>query len=134
MATSKQTVLAFDPKEDARSIEHYRRERSFWQELALIDLDKGKVIASIRFYGSGPTIYCVAWIWPSNLPSARGYGKAGGYGYHKASAAMAEALNAAGVKLALDIGGRGEGVMQEALTALAAHLEIARPYVHHAHA
>jgi len=133
-----QTVTKFRPETDRRNIESYRKERSFYKAISLIDLDKGQEVASVRFYGPASTVYCVAWLfvdgYADNLTSARGYGKASGGGYHKESAAMSEALQAAGVRLAEPIEGRGDGVMREALQALAAHLGIARPYIHHAHA
>lgn len=128
-----QTVLDFTPKTDSRNIESYRREKSFWQEFALLDLDNGETRVSVRFYGANATVYCVVWLW-GNDQSARGYGKAGGYGYHKSSAAMAEAFKAAGVVLKEDIGGRGDSAMNEALQAFAKHAGITRPHIHHSHA
>ena len=131
-----QSVIDFSPREDKRNIEHFRRENSFWKEVSLIDLDTGTSAAEARFYGSGQTVYCVIWIhgWHYHTESARGYGKAGGYGYHKPSAALSAALKAAGVTLEESIAGRGDEVMKEAMRALAADLGIARPYVHEAHA
>ncbi|MGV1944852.1 MULTISPECIES: hypothetical protein [unclassified Agrobacterium] len=132
-----QTVTTFTPATDRRNIESYRRERSFYKAISLIDLDKGQEVASVRFYGPNSTVYCVTWLFVDGyraLTSARGYGKASGGGYHKESAAMSEALQAAGVRLAEPIEGRGDGAMRESLQALAAHLGIARPYINHAHA
>lgn len=132
-----QTVTTFTPATDRRNIENYRRERSFYKAISLIDLDKGQEVASVRFYGPSSTVYCVAWLFVDgyrNLTSARGYGKASGGGYHKESAAMSEALQAAGVRFAEPIEGRGDGAMRDALQTLATHLGIARPYIHHAHA
>lgn len=126
-------VISFTPATDARNIAHYRREKSFWQSYSLIDLDAGKEVASVRFYGSGETVYCVAWFW-GEIEGARGYGKACGYGYHKASAAMAEALQAAGFRFDGSIGGVGETAMKDALLAIAAHVGIARTMIHYAHA
>lgn len=125
-----QTVTSFIPRTDSRNIASYRRENSFWKSLSLIDLDAGKEVASVRFYGANAAVYCVAWI----NGDARGYGKAGGYGYHKPSAAMSEALLRAGVHLDQSIDGVGDGAMIDALEALATFMGIKRPYVHHAHA
>jgi len=133
-------LLDFSPREDKRNIASFRRESSFWKSLSLIDLDAGREVASVRFYGAAQTVYCVAWIWHLGaygygdpIYSARGYGKAGGYGYHKPSAAMQEALNAAGMTFDQDIAGRGDGLMEDALRALADHLGIKRPMVLAAH-
>lgn len=135
-------TLTFTPRESAKRIDSYRRESSFWAEHALIDLDMGACVAMVRFYGSAATVYCVVWIsaWRHGFPAAgstascRGCGKAGGYGYHKASAAMQEALLDAGFTLSDDIAGRGDGAMREALESMAKLFGIARPYIHHAHA
>lgn len=128
------TVTAFKPATDSRNIEYYRRESSFWRGVKLLDLDTGKTAVDVRFYGKSATIYCVVWIWHDALTdSARGYGKAGGYGYHKASAAMAEALQRAGVTLSRDIGGVGDSAIESALNALAVYIDIKRPLIVTAH-
>ena len=139
------TTFAFSPRESRKNIASYRREASFWREMSLIDLDKGKDVVNVRFYGSGATVYCVAWfsLWTYDFPGAelcggtascRGMGKAGGYGYHKASAAMQEALEDAGITLPADIAGVGDEAMRDALLALAKHVGIERPFIHTAHA
>lgn len=127
-----QKVMSFPPREDPRNIASYRRESSFWKEIALIDLDEGECRASVRFYGSGSVVYCVAWFWGRDK-SCRGYGKAGGYGYHKPSAAMEEALKAAGCVLAEPIDGRGDSAMRDAMLAIADYFGISRPYLHLSH-
>lgn len=135
-----QTVTAFKPRESTKNMASYRREKSFWKELSLIDLDKGQSVANVRFYGAGSTLYCVTWfhLWGYGKHeydrSCRGMGKAGGYGYHKASAAMQEALQDAGFSFGASFSGVGDEAMQEALQAIAAHIGIARPMIHHAHA
>lgn len=119
------------PRESTKSMDHYRREKSFFQQWSLIDLNKGNDVVNVRFYGAAQTVYCVTWfhLWPYGFEgTCRGCGKAGGYGYHKASAAMQEALTDAG-----SIGGRGETAMQEALEVIAAHCGIARFLIHKAH-
>lgn len=120
-------IISFNPTEDARNIYSYRREKSFDSQLSLIDLDKGREIACVRFYQPDEVVYCVVWI-DSDKP-ARGYGKAGGGGYHKRSAAMSEALARAGVVLSEPINGCGDSAMDAALEALAHHMGAARPLI-----
>ena len=89
-------------------------------ELAQLDIYEGKS-------RNASTVYASAWVkacgdWRS------GRGSAGGYGYCKASAAAAEALQAAGVRLTStdaegrerrsDIGGAGESAIFAALFAV----------------
>lgn len=135
-------VLKFAPRESKRKVLSYRRENSFNLQWSLIDLDMGKEVASVRFYGAGNTVYCVAWfsLWRHGFPKAGetgsclGCGKAGGYGYHRVSAAMDEALEDAGFVLSESISGVGESAMKKALEAIALHVGIARPMIHQAHA
>ena len=135
-------TLTFSPRESTKKIESFRKEKAFDSEHALIDLDTGKTVATVRFYWPGQTAYCVIWVsvWPHGSTGAgatgscRGCGKAGGYGYHKASAAMQEALQDAGFTLSEPIGGHGDSAMREALEAMARLFNIARPLIHRAHA
>jgi hypothetical protein len=71
-------------------------------------------VIDCRFYGSGSRVYCCVWL---NFPSSKrhpdgihvsGGGYAGGYGYDKKSAALASALEQAGVKLPWSLSGTGE--------------------------
>ena len=89
-------------------------------ELAQVDIYEGRS-------RNASTVYASAWIRGArDCPS--GSGSAGGYGYHKASAAAAEALRAAGVRLIstdaegrerpADIGGAGESAIIAALFAV----------------
>jgi hypothetical protein len=64
-------------------------------------------------------VYVSVWIHGADGHFSSGSGNAGGGGYHKASAALAEALESAGVELSQHIGGMGDGAMREALTATA---------------
>ena len=95
-------------------------------ELAHLDVYEGKSRHASTVYAS---VWVVAW----NLVKAcdewrSGRGSAGGYGYCKASAAAAEALAAAGVRLTstdaggrerpADIGGAGESAIFAALFAV----------------
>lgn len=59
-------------------------------------------IVTCRFYmgrsASASVVYCSLWVHGSNFYTA-GHGQAGGYGYHKQSAAGAEAIRSAGIQL-----------------------------------
>lgn len=128
-------VKSYNPKTDKRNISAFRKEKRFFAEFALIDLDKGVAVIKSRIYNTNTTSYCVTWINGSDTRSAaRGYGKAGGSGYHKDSAAMGEALASCGVELVESICGRGESAMKDALRTMAGELGIARPMVYYSHA
>jgi len=87
--------------------------------------------------GASP-IYCSIWVrgqkevredsrgeYLSSGFHTSGRGQANGYGYHKASAAVAAAIESVGIKLinddgkGIDIGGVGDSAITDALTAIA---------------
>lgn len=72
--------------------------------------------------GAGP-VYCSVWITdPNGVLNTSGRGVATGYGYHKCSQALEEALENAGVQLPFNIGGRGDTTMTDAFLAIAKKL------------
>ena len=64
------------------------------------------------------TVYASVWINTSEVHTS-GKGKAGGYGYHKESAAIAAAIESAGITLDTGISGVGDCAIREALKAIA---------------
>jgi hypothetical protein len=48
---------------------------------------------------SASVVYASVWAFGNGKDSVSGYGTAGGYGYHKESAAIANAINSAGIEL-----------------------------------
>jgi hypothetical protein len=90
-------------------------------------------VATVRVYWPASTAYACVWL---NLKDsyAVGKGKAGGYGYDKESAAISEALESAGIKLAHSIQGVGEQAIKGALVALAEYAGLTNYTVAIAHA
>lgn len=134
-------------------IKQNRKEKHFYNEYAVLVSykDAGHVanyngynimrnIITARIYvTSGGTFYACVWINSATRKnrmsiSLSGGGKAGGYGYHKASAALEHALNDAKIRLSESIGGRGEGAMFEALSAVAKAMGYKKFHIHNAHA
>ena len=111
-----------------------RRENGFYREIAVLDPKTGRAFVTARIYWPGETAYCALWI--SNGDRwGRGQGKAGGGGYHKPSAALAEAIRDAGVKLSKSISGVGDAAMADACAAIARAVTGKRRFiVHVAHA
>ena len=116
---------------------NYARKKETVETLSLIASVDGELreVCDARFYmsrsadGASP-VYCSIWVFGKNV-SVSGSGRASGYGYHKLSAALADALNSAGIELfgdvygrvekkeRADIGGVGEEAMRGALLAVA---------------
>lgn len=82
---------------------------------------------TLRLYATEAKHYCCLWINDncSWVKAARdsyyrlGSGSAGGYGYHRASAAAQEAIYNAGIELSEDIDGRGDYAIEEAVRSIA---------------
>lgn len=131
-----QAVLKFTPRQP-EGIYRHRKENKFAESYSLIDLDSGKSIVDVRFYYTNSRAYCCLWVHiqrPEGYISARGSSYAGGYGYHRASAAMDRALREAGFEFGNSISGVGESAMRDALQAIANYFELNRIMIHHAHA
>ena len=99
---------------------------SVWRRLEIggyaIALQEGELreVITVKFAypkdGAG-RLHCALWYSYAGH-TIHGYGCAGGYGYHKQSAAMADALRDMGFIDADDISGRGQTAMLDALRAL----------------
>ena len=89
---------------------------------------------TVRWYmsrsgdGASP-VHCSLWIHCSPY-YVSGRGKAGGYGYHKASAAFQDACDSAGIELSQPVDGRGDESVREAMFAIGAALGFERAELH----
>lgn len=93
-----------------------------------------KTPVELRLYGTGNKNYACLWINDTKSNThISGSGSAGGYGYHRPSAAAWEAINNAGIELSEDIAGRGDGAIESAVKAIAEALGYFNPFVFHAH-
>ena len=100
---------------------NFNRDKMLTTAIVATDKTTGRKIVDCRVYigksSSSATVYCSIWIYGGQLYN--GLGKAGGGGYHKASAAMYEALHNAGWATSEAISGRGDGAMRDAAVAVA---------------
>ena len=95
-----------------------------WNVIVNSDDGLKNIITARCYMGRSPsasTVYASIWIYDEKHHTS-GTGKAGGYGYHKASAAISEAIRSAGITLSEDISGRGDNAIEESLEAIAATL------------
>lgn len=84
-------------------------------------------VITVRFYmgrsRNASTVYASIWAQSRDGKThLAGHGSAGGYGYHKESAALEEAMHSAGVTLDAHFGGCGDRAAQCAIEALARKL------------
>lgn len=116
-------ILEITPKEGL-NINH-RKEKNFMHSYILVicEDNKMKEIAEMRIYGTNAMNYACLWVHDSkNDIYCNGSGRAGGYGYHRPSAAASDAFLKAGIKLSESISGRGGQMIGISLNALAKHL------------
>lgn len=114
-----------------------RKEKGFVSQYTIAAISKGLMFTPViaRFYSTPSRSYCCIWLCASHKDIyLSGGGKAGGYGYHRASQALYEALSDCGVTLDADIAGRGDTAMRDALVAVAQALGFRNPYIFEAHA
>jgi hypothetical protein len=109
----------------------HRRENGFTKGYKLFNR-KQEQIADVRIYWGSSRCYAVIWV------SHKGYylsgsGFAGGYGYHKESAALSEAIQSAGIKLSERISGRGSQAMEDALKSIGKAFRYRNLHLVHVH-
>jgi len=133
----------YDPTAKTKFTTSHRNEnKCYFDEYSIIDPtprenDYNPHIArspiTARIYGSGNRNYCCIWVNASPLHTS-GSGYAGGYSYHRPSAALEAAIDNAGFTLSENISGVGAQAMEQALLAIAECIGIKNPLLHHAHA
>jgi hypothetical protein len=126
----------YDPAAPTKFTTSHRKEgKCYFSSMQVIDLaaapfhdGSAHAVICARLYGTGKMNFAALWInhAPGNLHTS-GTGSAGGYGYHRPSAALGEAIRNTGFELSESISGRGESAMREALLAIAAAIGIERP-------
>jgi len=121
---------------DGINAKSHRRENNFMEQYTGFVLIDGELreIVTLRIYGTNAKNY--ACLWYNNIAEwASGSGSAGGYGYHRPSAAAQEAFDTAGVTLSECISGRGDSAIREAVEALAkAMFPRKKIFIHKSHA
>ena len=103
---------------------NHRKEKNFYMQYSGLVWDGEKIreAVTLRLYSTDARSYCCVWIGNNHDFHTSGSGYAGGYGYHRGSAAAAEAIEAAGYDLDEDIAGRGRSMVREAVEAIAESL------------
>lgn len=108
---------------------HRKEGKCFFSSYSIIDLsgeryghDKrlANSAVELRLYGTGNQNFACLWVNHSKAEiHTQGSGRAGGYGYHRPSAAAQEAIGNAGFDLDESISGVGDSAIEEAMVAVA---------------
>lgn len=115
---------------------NYSQDKETISKFVIVDKTTERTIVDCRLYmgrsSNSSTMYASIWVSIKDLKKPKtwqyagtsGTGSAGGYGYHKSSAAVQDALTRAGIELYKDkerqfIDGVGDYAIREALLAVA---------------
>lgn len=107
MKTKQSYMKAVMPPASVSNARNYGGEKELIRGIKLIDKKTERVIVDARWYmgksANALTVYCSMWCMGRGVyeaaHSTSGKGTASGYGYHKASAALASAITSAGITL-----------------------------------
>lgn len=126
-------VVSFVPSQDMPRAYRDREEKHFYTGYKVFCIVDGKMEELIDARLGATDSCCYASVWLECFYSdydyackngrARGAGKAGGYGYHRASAALESAFSRAGMKFSVGCSGQGESMMQDCLLAAGEYLK-----------
>lgn len=98
----------------------YRKDKidkSYQMVVSGVLPNRARVVVDLRLYSTTSRVFACLWVRDAEGHSGSGY--AGGYGYHKQSAAAAEAIYNAGIDLSESISGVGESAIERAMIAIA---------------
>lgn len=122
----KQAIISITKQDNGKN---YGGEKETVNSYSLVVLQDdgtlGEIVSAVVYMGRSRTaskVYASVWLgcYERSVHTS-GTGSAGGYGYHKVSAAVGDAFASAGVELAQDIKGRGTRAIYDALKAIAEH-------------
>lgn len=126
-------VISFVPSQDMNISYRERQEKHFYNGYKVVTIVNGEMVELVdaRLGATNNCHYASVWLnvhycdnnYYNNCGSARGTGKAGGYGYHRASAALDSALRRAGMRFSVGCSGMGESAMRDCLLAAGEYLK-----------
>ena len=129
----------YDPAAKTSYTTSHRRESAgLHQEFSMLIPSQyrpgeAQSIVTLRLYWPDSVFYACLWV-NADPVHTQGSGKAGGYGYCKASSAAGQAIRNAGFQLEHDIDGVGLNAIRDAMKALAVELGHPEALLHEAYA
>lgn len=115
-------VISFEPKQNMNRTIRDREEKHIYRGYKVVCIDGGdlRTLVEVRIGTTDSAHY--ACIWLDGKEWAYGSGKAGGYGYERASVAVENAFHSAGMRFDTAFGGYGRLMMEEAIKAAGEYL------------
>jgi hypothetical protein len=95
-----------------------RKESNYIGQYTLLDRASCSVYGELRFYATPSRSYACFWLFGREKGCICGGSFAGGYGYHRKSAAAERAFRVAGITLDQSISGVGDAAIREALLSI----------------
>ncbi len=133
-------VVAFNPAQDMPASYRERQEKHFYNGYKVVTIVNNEMVELVdaRLGATDNCHYASVWLnvryydnnYYNTCGSARGAGKAGGWGYHKASAALDSAFRRAGMRFSVGCNGMGESMMRDCLLAAGEYLKPANAKVY----
>ena len=126
-------VVSFVPAQDMPASYRERQQKHFYNGCKVVTIvnDQMETLVDARFGGTVNCHYVSVWLntkyankeFYNEYGNARGAGKAGGYGYHRASAALESAFSRAGMRFSVGCNAMGESMMRDCLLAAGEYLK-----------
>lgn len=126
-------IVSFVPSQDMPRAYRDREEKHFYNGYKVVTIVNGEMVELVdaRLGATDNCHYASVWLnvrycdnnYYNNYGSARGAGKAGGWGYHRESAALESAFRRAGMKFDIGCGGQGETMMRDCLMCAGEYLK-----------
>lgn len=130
---TKNKVVSFNPAQDMPRAYCDREEKHFYTGYKVVTIVNDEMIELIdaRLGATENCHYAVIWLncfysnedFACENGRACGAGKAGGWGYHRESAALESAFRRAGMKFDIGCGGQGETMMRDCLMCAGEYLK-----------
>lgn len=120
-------VVSFEPQQNMNKTIRDREEKYLYKgyKAVCIDGDKMRTLVDVRIGATSSAHYTCVWLAGNEY--SYGSGKAGSYGYDRASAAIENAFRAAGMQFNETFSGCGSTMTEEAIRAAGEHLNGGKP-------
>lgn len=126
-------VISFNPSQDMPRAYRDREEKHFYSAYKVVTIVNDEMIELVdaRLGATENCHYAVIWLncfysnenFACENGRAYGAGKAGGCGYHRASAALESAFNRAGMRFSVGCSCKGESAMRDCLMCAGEYLK-----------
>ena len=116
----------YNPRGVTSSAAKVRDKQAFIREISVLGFDADRndmrALVTARMYTplrpNSSMTTAIIWVYTPDR-TVSGFGKTSGFGYHRSSAALADAIYSAGISLSQDISGSGDDAMDRAVMAIA---------------